>query len=112
MGAKTLYILGFRESPLNSDEQGNLDQQVQKYAGAWQGDAFQPIDQRNSDFTDIVKTFEEDEARSDGKKIVLYQEINLQDENDKDKVLEAVNELKGILSDVLLESHDENGKLA
>ncbi len=111
MGGYTVYLAGFRESDFSSDEQAKLDAHISKWSSAWDGDAYKPADNRDASFQDIANTFS-DEARSDGKHIIIYQEIGLAGANFKDKFLEAYNDIKSTFSDVLFEAHDDGGKIA
>ncbi len=110
MGSYTVYLVGFRENDLSADEQKNLDTHISKWGSGWSGNPYKPLDSRNPSFNDIASTFA-DEPRSDGKKIIIYQEIMIE-KSEKDKVIQAFNDMKSVLPGAILEAHDEGGKIS
>ncbi len=106
-----VYLLGFRESDLSSDEQAKLDDHISKWSSGWSGDPYNPIDSRSSDFQNVEDTFADEGPRDDGKKIVVFQEMGIDENKDKPRFLEVFTELKSLFSDVLFEAHDDNGKI-
>lgn len=110
MGGYTVYLAGYRENDLNSDEQKKLDEHVSKCAPGWGGDSYKPLDKRDASFADVANTFADEGPRADGKHIILYQELDI-DQSEKDKFFGAFQEIKSTFPDALIEAHDDGGKI-
>ena len=109
MGGYTVYLVGFNNADLSSDEQGKLDSHKAKWKAGLSGETYSPLDKRDSSFQDVANTFA-DEKRPDGKHIIIYQELNI-DKGEKAKFLDIVNDIKSTLPNILIEAHDEGGKI-
>jgi len=110
--ANTVYVCGFRSTDLQASEQTKLDQIIDKWKSeGWSRDPFHPIDCRHSDFKNIETFFMEENPRKNNEKIVVYNEINIDNETEKQKIVSAVKELQAALPDVIFEVNDEKEKL-
>ena len=112
MGSYTVYLVGYRENDLTSDEHSKLDAHISKWSSGWGGDKYKPIDKRNPNFDNVARTFADEGPRADGKHIILYQEMNIDESKEKSKFLEAFSEIKSVFPNALFEAHDEAGKIA
>ncbi|MDH4128765.1 MAG: hypothetical protein OEV44_08440 [Spirochaetota bacterium] len=109
MGGYTVYLVGFNSQDLSADEQSKLDAHKAKWKATLGGEAYKPLDKRDSSFQDVANTFA-DEKRSDGKHIIVYQELNI-DSGEKAKFLDIFKDIKSVLPGILFEAHDEGGKI-
>ena len=106
-----IYIVGYREHDLTKEEQNKLTEHVNKWSiESWAKDKYAPFDNRDEKFETVANTFAHEYERNDNKKIVIYDDLEVV-EGDKNKVLNAYNELKSLFPDVTFEAHTDVEKL-
>lgn len=107
----TIYMMGFRKNGFSADEQKQFDEHVQKWSSDWKKIPYHPLDARESSFSDIAQTFEEEKIREDDTPIVVYQELTLEDAQEKDRFLKALKEIRELFPTIDFEAQDESGKI-
>lgn len=98
---KTIYLTGFRDKELTTDELSKIDEYKNKY-----NNLYKLLDKRDAKFESALKTY-----KDEGKNIVLYAETDKTDEGTKSKIVDAAKELKSMFSDIDIEVNDEDKKL-
>ena len=110
--AQTLYILGYREKDLTEQEHEKLMNHVEKWSSESIGKSrYSPFDSKDKKFSDVANTFAGETDRADNKKIIIYDDIEVENEENKKTILKACEELKSIFEDITFEVHSESERL-
>lgn len=97
----SIYVTGFREKAFSSDELAKLDKYKNKYDSI-----FSLLDNRDDNFSAPYETF-----KAEGRSLILYSEVTNIDDEQQNKLIEAVKELQSMFPDISIEVNDEEKKL-